>query len=123
MLAFLDCEIDRGFDRAKVIMETDYVASLNGHRNDDMEKIQEDIFYLRESLGVQVSRLASAVEAMTANIQGQTRMLDVYIRMQKWAIPLPLVTMMFAVLLGLIFGKETIEWFFDHKLFMPEISK
>ena len=88
-----------------------------------MEKIQEDIFYLRESLGVQVSRLASAVEAMTANIQGQTRMLDVYIRMQKWAIPLSLVTMMFAVLLGLIFGKETIEWFFDHKLFMPEISK
>lgn len=89
----------------------------NGHKKDDMEKLHEDIFYLRETVDFQLNKIADVISGLNANVNTQNKILEVYIKMQRWALPMPLVTMMFAVLLVLIFGKESIEWFYSHKLF------
>lgn len=99
------------------------MTHINGE-DKSMEKLHDDIFYLRESVGFQINKLTDVVSGLNDNVQTQNKILEgymrffeSYIKMQRWALPMPLVTMMFMVLLVLIFGKESIEWFYQHKLF------
>jgi tetrahydromethanopterin S-methyltransferase subunit B len=92
--------------------------SRNGtSEHHDMAMLKSAIDNLSQSLDRQTQAMSSlpdkdAIEALGKRIQD-------FMDFHRSSIPIFMVVLMFATLLGVIFGKEIIEWVFEHPIYTP----
>ncbi len=80
-----------------------------------------------EMLKASIEKLSGAVERQTLAINNLpdkeiilslSDRIEMFMLMHRTSIPIFMVILMFATLLGVIFGKEIIEWIFDHPIYL-----
>ncbi len=91
------------------------MVSRNGHEPHDVALLKAAIDKLSASVDRQTSAINQLPDRETIDALGK-RIQD-FMDFHRSSIPIFMVVLMFATLLGVIFGKEIIEWIFEHPIY------
>ena len=90
-----------------------------------MDQVGHNGMYDMVLLKASIEKLSGAVERQTTAINNLpdkqtistlTEKIDMFMTLHRNSLPIFMVILMFATLLGAIFGKEIIEWIFNHPI-------
>jgi len=91
------------------------MGSRNGYEQHEVALLKAAIDKLSESVDRQTLAIGQLPDRETIDTLGK-RIQD-FMDFHRSSIPIFMVVLMFATLLGVIFGKEIIEWIFEHPIY------